>query len=44
MKEHLKSWDAVYKVSPHGKLPVPNDEDYNLVQTHMTESSSKKMG
>jgi hypothetical protein len=22
-KEHLK-------VSPHGKLPVPNDEDYNL--------------
>jgi hypothetical protein len=20
----------VYKVSPHGKLPVPNDEDYNL--------------
>jgi hypothetical protein len=20
----------VYKVSPHSKLPVPNDEDYNL--------------
>jgi hypothetical protein len=20
----------VYKVPPHGKLPVPNDEDYNL--------------
>jgi hypothetical protein len=20
----------VYKVSPHGKLPVPNNEDYNL--------------
>jgi hypothetical protein len=20
----------VYKVSLHGKLPVPNDEDYNL--------------
>jgi hypothetical protein len=20
----------VYKVSPHGRLPVPNDEDYNL--------------
>jgi hypothetical protein len=20
----------VYKVSPHGKLPVPNDVDYNL--------------
>jgi hypothetical protein len=23
-------WDVVYKVSPHGKLPVPNNEDYNL--------------
>jgi hypothetical protein len=20
----------VFKVSPHGRLPVPNDEDYNL--------------
>jgi hypothetical protein len=20
----------VYKVSPHGKLPIRNDEDYNL--------------
>jgi hypothetical protein len=20
----------VYKVPPHGRLPVPNDEDYNL--------------
>jgi hypothetical protein len=29
-KEHLKGWDIVYKVSPHGKLPFPNDEDYNL--------------
>jgi hypothetical protein len=29
-KEHLKSWDVVYKVSPHDKLPVLNDEDYNL--------------
>jgi hypothetical protein len=29
-KEHLKGWDVVYKVSPHGKLPVPNDDDYNL--------------
>jgi hypothetical protein len=29
-KEHLKGWDVVYKVSPHGKLPVPNNEDYNL--------------
>jgi hypothetical protein len=22
--------DVVYKVSPHGRLPVSNDEDYNL--------------
>jgi hypothetical protein len=29
-KEHLKGWDVVYKVSPHKRLPVPNDEDYNL--------------
>jgi hypothetical protein len=27
-KEHLKGWDVVYKVSPHERLPVPNDEDY----------------
>jgi len=26
----LKGWDIVYKVSPHGKLPVPNNEDYNI--------------
>jgi hypothetical protein len=30
MKEHLKGWDVVYKVSSHGKLHVPNDEDYKL--------------
>jgi hypothetical protein len=29
-REHLTGWDVVYKVSPHGRLPVPNDEDYNL--------------
>jgi hypothetical protein len=29
-KEHLKGWDVVYKVSPHGRSPVPNDESYNL--------------
>ena len=27
---HLKGWDIVHRVSPHGKVPVPNDEDYNL--------------
>ena len=26
-KEHLKAWDVVYKVSPHSKLPAPNNED-----------------
>jgi hypothetical protein len=29
-KEHLKDWSIVHQVSPHGKLPVPNDEDYNF--------------
>ncbi|TVU23056.1 hypothetical protein EJB05_32789, partial [Eragrostis curvula] len=28
--DRLKGWDVVYKVSPHGKLPVPNNEDYNV--------------
>jgi hypothetical protein len=26
----LKGWDVVHKVSPHGGVPVPNKEDYNL--------------
>jgi len=29
-KEHLKGWDIVHKVLPHGKLPLPNNEDYNF--------------
>jgi hypothetical protein len=29
-KEHLKGWDVLYEVSPHSKLVVPNDADYNL--------------
>jgi hypothetical protein len=29
-KGHPKGWDVVYKASPHGKLPIPNDEGYNL--------------
>jgi len=28
-KEYLKGWSIVQKVSPHCKLPVPIDEDYN---------------
>ena len=27
---YLNGWDVVYKVSPHGKLPIPNNEDYNI--------------
>jgi len=28
--QRLLGWDVVYKVSPRGKLPVPNNEDYNI--------------
>ena len=28
--DRLKGWDVVYKVLPHGKLPVPNNQDYNI--------------
>ena len=26
----LQGWDIVHKVSPHGKAPTPNAEDYNF--------------
>jgi hypothetical protein len=29
-KEHLKGCAIVHQVSPHGKLPIPNDEGYNF--------------
>jgi hypothetical protein len=29
-KDRLKAYDVLYKVSPHGKVPVPNDDDYNI--------------
>ena len=29
-KENLNGWGIVHKVSPHGKLPLPNDEDYTF--------------
>jgi hypothetical protein len=29
--KRLQGWDVVYKVSPHSKLPAPNNEDYNLL-------------
>lgn len=28
--DDLLGWDVVYKVSPHGRLPIPNNEDYNI--------------
>ena len=28
-KEELMGWEVVFKVSPHGKLPMPSDDDYN---------------
>ena len=30
-KEELKGWEVVFEVSPHGKLPMPSDEDYNNI-------------
>jgi hypothetical protein len=29
--EELKGWEVVFKVSPHGKLPMPNEDDYNNI-------------
>ena len=34
-KEELKGWEVVFKVSPHGKLPMPSDDDYNNID-HVT--------
>jgi hypothetical protein len=36
-KDYLKGWEVVQKVTPHGKLPVPNDEDYNLINPNTCE-------
>ena len=30
-KESLKGWEVVFHVSPHGKLPMPNEDDYNNI-------------
>ena len=30
-KEYLKGWEVVFQVSPHGKLPMPSDDDYNNI-------------
>jgi hypothetical protein len=36
-KDYLKGWEVVQEVTPHGKLPVPNDEDYNLINPNTYE-------
>ena len=28
--KRLQGWDVVYKVSPHSRLPVPKNKDYNI--------------
>ena len=28
VRDMLKGWEVVFKVSPHGKLPNPNEDDY----------------
>ena len=30
-KEGLNGWEVVFHVSPHGKLPMPSDDDYNNI-------------
>ena len=37
-KGHLKGWDIVHKVSPHGKLPVPNDGTRSVPLVHPTST------
>jgi len=36
-KPSLQGWEVVYHVSPHGKLPVPNDDDYNNINPNTYE-------
>ena len=36
-KPSLQGWEVVYQVSPHGKLPVPNDDDYNNINPNTYE-------
>ena len=31
--DRLIGWDVVYKISSHGKLPIPNDADYKIDPT-----------
>ena len=30
-KEGLIGWEVVFHVSPHGKLPMPSEDDYNNI-------------
>ena len=43
-KEDLKGWAIVHQVSPHGKLPTQTMMITTSTQTHMMDSSIKKMG
>jgi hypothetical protein len=44
-EENLKGWYVVHTVSPHGRLPLPNDEDYNLnPETHGEEFYQQEEG
>ena len=29
--EELKGWEVVFQVSPHGKLPIPSEDEYNNI-------------
>ncbi|KAK1605369.1 hypothetical protein QYE76_029042 [Lolium multiflorum] len=29
--EELMGWEVVFQVSPHGKLPIPSEDDYNNI-------------
>src|SRR3954464_1862407 len=36
-KEVLQGWEVVYQVSPHGKLPIPCQDDYNNINPQTYE-------
>lgn len=36
-KEYLQGWEVVYQVSPHGKLPMPSEDDYNNINPQTYE-------
>ena len=38
-KENLKGWEVVFRVSPHGKLPMPSADDYNNIDPKTYEGT-----